>query len=82
MHRERREKETRGNVSYHGTERQPNRIVERTDGENDALGLFSNDRAESCEVDVEGCLLCASPLVDTVIGNFAVADSRVEFEAA
>lgn len=68
--------------TYHGPNGQPNWIVERADGEHDALGLFSDDGTKSCKVDVERRLFCARPLVDAVIGNFTVADSRVEFKAA
>jgi len=69
-------------AAYHGAECQPDRIVERADGENDALGFFSDDGAKGYPVDVERRLFCACPLVDTVISNLAVADGRVEFEAA
>ena len=69
-------------MAYHGTDCQPDWIVERADGENDALGFFSDDRAKGRPVEVEWRLFRARPLVDAVIGNFAVADGRVEFEAA
>lgn len=69
-------------MTHHGTECQPDWKIKRADGENDTLGFLSDDRAEGCKVDVEGCPFCTSPLVDTVIGDFAVADGRVEFEAA
>ena len=69
-------------MAYHGPECQPDWVVERADGENDALGFFSDDGAKGCPVDVERRLFCARPLGDAVIGNFAVADGRVEFEAA
>jgi hypothetical protein len=75
-------KHTEDVVAHHGTECQPDWIVERADGENDTLGFFSDDGAKCCKIEVERRLFCARPLVDAVIGDFAVADGRVEFEAA
>lgn len=68
-------------LAYHGSECQPDWIIEWAYGEHDTLGLFSDDGTKGCKVDVKRRLFCASPLVDAVVGNFAIADGRVEFEA-
>ena len=78
----RKEESQKNEMAYDGAEGQPDWIVEWADGENDALGLFPNDGTKGSKVDVERGPFWTSPLVDAVIGDFAVADGRVEFEAA
>ena len=70
----------KGNTD-HGTDSQPDGIVEGTDGEYASLGLLAYDGAKGRKVKAEGWPLGEGPLGNVVIGNLAVADGRVEFEA-
>lgn len=66
----------------HWAEGQPYRKIERADGENDPLGLFSDDRTEGGEVNVKRRLFCPCSFCDAVAGNFAVVDGQVELQTA
>lgn len=61
-------------ITRHGSERQPDRIVEGSDGQDETLGFLSNDRVKGSKGYIEARSLRSGPLVDVVIGNLAVAD--------
>ena len=71
----------KGQGTYDGSNGEPYWIVEWANGQYDTLWLLTDSWTESKRVEVERRFFGSGPLLDSIIRNLAVNNSRVKLEA-